>query len=121
MKKFSTYIIFTIISLISLQAFSVPKLNSYPGAEAVIFLDFDGHTVQSSVWNGGVTLYCQPSGLTDPQITEAFGRVAEDYRPFDINITTDIDVFLLAPLNRRMRALCTETPRQARRCSIGSA
>jgi len=109
MKKFSTCLIFTIISLISLEAFSVPKLNSYPGAVATIFLDFDGHTVQSSVWNGGATLYCQPSGLTDPQITEAFGRVAEDYRPFDINITTDQDVFLAAPLNRRMRVIITTT------------
>jgi hypothetical protein len=109
MKKFSTFLIFTIISLVSLEAFSVPKLNSYPGAAAVIFLDFDGHTVQSTVWNGGATIYCQPSGLTDPQITEAFGRVAEDYRPFDINITTDPAVFLLAPLNKRMRVIITTT------------
>ena len=28
-----------------------PVLNSYPSANAVIFLDFDGHTVDGTSWN----------------------------------------------------------------------
>jgi hypothetical protein len=92
-----------------LNAFSVPKLNSFPSAVATIFIDFDGHYVQGTVWNGGNPVNCAASGLTDAQITEAFLRTAEDYRPFDINITTDSTVFLAAPLNMRIRIIVTPT------------
>lgn len=109
MKKIFTSLIFTVSVLISLSAFSVPILNSYPSAVATIFLDFDGHYVQSSVWNGGAPFNCDASGLNDTQITEAFNRAAEDFRPFDINITTDEAVFLAAPLNKRMRIIITST------------
>jgi hypothetical protein len=71
------------------QAHSLPKLSSLPTAQSTIFLDFDGHTVLSSVWNGGRRLGCLPAALTDAAITEVFNRVSEDFRPFDINITTD--------------------------------
>jgi hypothetical protein len=109
MKKIFTLLICTIFVLITLNAFSVPKLNSYPSATATIFLDFDGHYVQSTVWNGGNPINCAASGMTDPQIIEAFNRVAEDYRPFDINITTDSTVFLAAPISLRMRIIVTTT------------
>jgi hypothetical protein len=86
----------------------VPKLSSYPSAVgAVIFLDFDGHTVVNTVWNSPDPFYCGSSGLDNTQITTVFNRVAEDYRPFNINITTDSTVFLAAPLNRRMRVILT--------------
>jgi len=89
MKKIFTLLICTVLVLISFDAFCVPKLNSYPSATATIFLDFDGHYVQSTLWNGGNPLNCAASAMTDPQIVETFNRVAEDFRPFDINITTD--------------------------------
>lgn len=107
MKK--TFTILILSSIFSVSAFAVPKLNSFPSATATIFLDFDGHYVQSTVWNGGASFYCEGSGMSDPQITEAFNRVAEDYRPFNINITTDSTVFLAAPLNRRIRIIITTT------------
>ncbi|MEO6254257.1 MAG: T9SS type A sorting domain-containing protein [Ferruginibacter sp.] len=109
MKNLFTSFIFMAVLAFSLNAFAVPKLNSLPGATATIFLDFDGHYVQSSVWNGGNPINCAPSGMSDTYITEAFERVAEDYRPFQINITTDSTVFLAAPLNRRMRVIVTTT------------
>ena len=107
MKKPSTYIMLVMALVTSLNAFSTPKLNSYPSAVATIFLDFDGHFVSSSVWNNGNPINCAPSGMTDLQITETFNRVAEDYRPFDINITTDSAVFLAAPLTKRIRVIIT--------------
>ena len=109
MKNF-TYLALLFFSLfISATAFSLPKLNSYPSATATIFLDFDGQTVIGTGWNNGNPLFCAASGLTDPQITEVFNRVAEDYRPFNINITTDSTKFLSAPLNRRIRIIVTPT------------
>ena len=109
MKNFTYLKLLLFTFLISANAFSLPKLNSYPAATATIFLDFDGHSVIGSSWNNGNPLFCAPSGLTDPQITEVFNRVAEDYRPFNINITTDSAKFLAAPLNRRIRIIITPT------------
>ena len=109
MKKFFTLLIFTAICLLSKKSFSIPVLNSYPSASATIFLDFDGHYVQSSVWNDGLPINCSASMMTNQQITEAFNRVAEDFRPFDVNITTDSAAFLAAPYNRRMRIIITST------------
>lgn len=85
----------------------VPALSSYPSAAAVIFLDFDGHTVNGTSWNYAGPITCGPSGLNSDQITEIFNRVAEDYRPFNINITTDSTVFLAAPLGQRIRVVIT--------------
>src|SRR5690606_11483983 len=94
---------------LSLPAFSQVKLSSLSSAPATIFLDFDGQTVHSAAWNNGNKLFCSPSGLNDAQITEVFNRVAEDYRPFKVNITTDSTVFLAAPLNQRVRMIVTQT------------
>lgn len=106
MKKPSTLLLIMAL-LFSLTAFSIPKLSSLPSATGTIFLDFDGHYVQGTVWNGGNPINCPAAALTDAQITEAFNRVAEDYRPFNVNITTDSTVFLQAPLNRRIRVIIT--------------
>lgn len=93
----------------SFSAFSLPKLNSLPTATATIYLDFDGHIVNSGVWNGGNVLNCASAGMTDAQISEVFNRVAEDYRPFDVNITTDSTVFMAAPFDKRIRVIITPT------------
>ncbi len=85
------------------------KLNSYPSAAATIYLDFDGEEVSNPVWNNGNTINCIPSGLNNVQIAEVFNRVAEDYRPFNINITTDITIFDAAPINKKMRVIITPT------------
>ncbi len=87
----------------------LPKLNSYPVASATIYLDFDGEEVNSPVWNNGNTINCAPPLLSNTQVTEIFNRVSEDYRPFNINITTDIDVFFAAPIDKRMRVIITPT------------
>src|SRR5258705_4843688 len=101
--------IIIVLSLISTTVIKsqVPLLNSYPSAQAVVFLDFDGHTVNGTSWNYNGPIACGASGLNNSQLTEVFNRVAEDYRPFNINITTDSTVFLAAPANRRMRVILT--------------
>jgi len=87
----------------------VPIYDSYPSAAPVIFLDFDGYTVSGTSWNSDGPIYCGGSGLNSTQITEIFNRVAEDYRPFTINITTDSTKYLSAPVNQRMRVVITVT------------
>jgi hypothetical protein len=87
----------------------VPALSSYPSASAVIFLDFDGQTVDNTSWNTSGPIYCGASGLTNSQITEIFNRVSEDYRPFNVNITTDSTVYWAAPSDMRIRVILTVT------------
>jgi hypothetical protein len=108
MKNFTlSLLIFTL--LCSANVYSLPRLSSYSSATATIFLDFDGQTVVAAGWNGGSPIYCAAAAVTDDQITEIFNRVSEDYRPFNVNITTDSTVFLAAPLTQRIRVIITPT------------
>jgi hypothetical protein len=84
----------------------IPKLNSYPEATATIFLDFDGQTVTSPYWTG-TSFYATPPSLTIDQIVSIFNRVAEDFRPFNLNITTDSTVFFAATPGKRQRLIIT--------------
>ena len=85
----------------------VNDLNSYSSASAVIYLDFDGHAVSGTMWNVNGAFNCNSSGLSDVAITEVFNRVAEDYRPFNINVTTNPTKYNSAPFNKRMRVVIT--------------
>lgn len=87
----------------------VPLYSSMPSATAVIFLDFDGHTVEGTAWNYNGPIVCAASGLDNDKITTIYNRVAEDFRPFQINVTTDSSKFLAAPVNKRMRVMLTTT------------
>jgi hypothetical protein len=108
MKNLYQYLLLTVFLLGASRIFAqVPVLNSYPSAPAVIFLDFDGQAVTGSSWNVNGPLYLGPSNMSDVQITEVFNRVAEDYRPFNINITTDSTKYWAAPLKQRMRVVLT--------------
>ncbi len=108
MKLISFIVLFAALIATS-TAKAAPSLNSFPTASATILLDFDGHDVNSSMWNYGTPFSCMPAAMTDVQITEAFNRVAEDFRPFNINVTTDLAKFLAAPLSQRVRIIITPT------------
>lgn len=109
MNNFTKTIVLAIFCLINTAVKALPKLSSFPTATATIYLDFDGHMVTGSLWNGGMPIACTAPSLTDAQITEIFNRVAEDYRPFNVNITTDSAKFLAAPLAQRIRVIVTPT------------
>jgi hypothetical protein len=84
-----------------------PILNSHPSAQPTIFLDFDGQTLSGTSWNVNGPLYLGPSNMNNDQITEVFNRIAEDYRPFNVNITTDSSKYWSAPARQRMRVIFT--------------
>lgn len=91
------------------QSRAVTDLQSYPGANGVVLLDFDGHYVSGTPWNNGNPINAQPSGMSDAEVLEAWEIVAEDFRPFNVNITTNEAVFNSYPKNRRMRCIITPT------------
>ncbi len=85
------------------------NLESLPGANGCVLLDFDGQYVSGTPWNGGSPINASPSGMTDAQIRETWEVVSEDFRPFNVNITTNPTVFNSYPQNRRMRVVVTPT------------
>ncbi len=75
-------------------------LHSRPGAPNVVYLDFDGHTITGTAWNSSNDpLVAKPydidgnpnsfSSEERARIGEIWHRVAEDYAPFDIDVTTE--------------------------------
>jgi hypothetical protein len=77
-------------------------LHSTPGASKVIYLDFDGHTTSGTEWNTEFTggddftspaySYQGDSSFSDAEkerIQKIWQRVAEDYIPFDVDVTTE--------------------------------
>ena len=88
-------------SLESRICLTVPAFSSLAGANHTIYLDFDGQSVSGTSWNSyynQTTLNAQPydidgnsasfSATELARIEEAWKRTAEDYRPFNINVTT---------------------------------
>ncbi|WP_205619289.1 GEVED domain-containing protein [Hymenobacter aerophilus] len=92
-------------------AAAVASLQSLPGARGCIYLDLDGEYVSGTPWNNGNPIDAAPSGIqNDAAKVQAFWElVSEDFRPFDLNVTTDLAVFNAYPKNMRMRVIVTPT------------
>ncbi len=85
---------------------AVVSLQSNPGSQAVVLLDFFGGSTDS--W-GGVN-YSVPSAANNIVIKDIWKRIAEDYQPFNINVTTDINVYEAAAEGSRQKCSFTDTP-----------
>jgi hypothetical protein len=109
MKKLFTSLLMAALLLPAFKAKCQLSISSYPTAIATIYLDFDGEIVNCPMWNNAIILNCAPAVVSKLQLQEIYNRVAEDFRPFNINITTDENVFLAAPLNKRIRVIVTPT------------
>lgn len=81
---------------------SVFALHSAKGANRVIYLDFNGHTLSGTAWNkstGGRSCYTdpydsdgKPASFSEAEMNEIVGvwaRVAEDFAEFGIDVTTE--------------------------------
>jgi hypothetical protein len=83
-------------ALPSATPIGLPLLSSRPGAPATLFLDFNGHV--ESHWGSYTNVVTRPYDLDGnyssfsssevAAIREIWARVAEDYAPFNINVTT---------------------------------
>ncbi|BAQ63402.1 S-layer family protein [Geminocystis sp. NIES-3709] len=75
------------------------KLHSNPNANHTIYLDFDGHFMSSSLWEDGGSLRLgsydtdgNPNSFSNAELEEIqlmWQRAAEDFAPFNINVTTE--------------------------------
>ena len=91
------------------QAGIIPLLNSLPGADAVVYIDFDGEVVSGTRWANGETINAEPAGFDEDRIRQVWEEVSEDMRPFKINVTTDRAVFDAAAQNKKMMCIVTPT------------
>ncbi|QJE94263.1 LamG-like jellyroll fold domain-containing protein [Luteolibacter luteus] len=88
----------------------VIPLQSLPRATGVVYLDFDG---EEGPFEGWGNFDAAPSGSNNAQIFEVWSRVAEDFAPFNINVTTDLQIYLDAPETSRQRCIITPTTNAA--------
>ena len=88
---------------------AVPALRSRANAKGVLYLDFDGAVVTDPFWANGATINALPSGLSDEKITEIWKVIAEDFRPFDVNVTTVESDYTNGKIGSRMRCIFTPT------------
>ena len=73
-------------------------LHSRPAAQRTIYLNFKGATLSGTAWNGATAITAQPFDLDGvpgtfstaelQRIQAIWQRVAEDFAPFDVNVTT---------------------------------
>jgi PKD repeat protein len=89
--------------LVAASPSSAFTLHSTPGATRVIYLDFTGHVTSGTYWNssfnGGANITSQPFDLdgnpgsfSDAEcafIHRVWQRVAEDFAPFAVDVTTE--------------------------------
>ncbi|ABW27804.1 zinc-dependent metalloprotease family protein [Acaryochloris marina] len=74
------------------------RLHSNPNAQHTIYLDFDGHTTSGTWWNNGGTIRSSAydrdgnsSSFSTSELLEIqsiWQQVAEDFAPFNVNVTT---------------------------------
>jgi hypothetical protein len=86
------------------------NLQSLPGAPGCVLLDFDGYNMPAgNLWNNGNAINAAPSGMSDADVQQHWEVVSEDYRPFNLNVTTSEAVYNSYARNRRMRVVVTPT------------
>jgi hypothetical protein len=90
-------------------AAAIPDLQSYPGGNGCVLLDFDGQYVSGTLWNEGNPINAAPANLSDAEKQQVWQLISEDFRPFHLNITTSEAVFNTYPKTRRMRCIFTPT------------
>ena len=112
------------------------QLHSRPGADRVIYLDFDGESLTNTGWNdGNETIVAgpydsdgNPGSFSDTErgvVQSVWQRVSEDYAPFQIDVTTEDPGFDAinrsgsGDANYGTRALITNMSHIADTCGCG--
>jgi len=108
MKKYITYIACSLLWMNQNTAHAqTPLLNSYSSASATVYLDFDGAIVEGTIWNEGGKIIAESSGLSPATITWIHKLIADHFKLFNLNVTTDPAVYDRAPIRQRIRIILT--------------
>lgn len=85
---------------------NIPQLQSLPGATGVLYLDFDGEFVSGGSWG---TIDAQTTNYTEADMRKVWYMMAEDFIPYNINVTTERSVYDNASTNSRQMVVFNET------------
>lgn len=106
-------------SLTDLTLQKTTSLQSRPGANKVLYIDYLAGSVTGTAWDGGGTIIydnytydADPStfSLIDLQSMYAgWAEAAEDYAPFELNVTTDLSVYNAAAHINKSKIIATST------------
>jgi hypothetical protein len=108
MKKYFFHIITCLLVTTNLSVTAqIPLLNSYSPAIATVYLVFDGAEVNGTIWNENGKIIAEPSGLSPASIIWIHKMIADHFKLFNLNITTDPDVYARAPVHQRIRIIIT--------------
>jgi hypothetical protein len=108
MKKYHIHIIFCLLLIVHIDVFAQsPMLNSYSPAAPTVYLDFEGAVVEGTIWNEQGKIVAAPSGLSAASITWIHQKIAEHFKLFNLNITTDPAVYNRAPVRQRTHIIIT--------------
>ena len=91
----------------SIQLNASGHFESKAGAPTVIYCNFDGEVVNQPLWSLS-TINAAPAGLSNEAELEILKLVAEDFAPFDVNVTNDRNVYDSTPTYKRV--MCISTP-----------
>ncbi len=102
------------------SALTVPIFNSKIDADTIIYLDFDGELVTDTYWNNTRNKpvieakaystdddYANFSTQELNNIETIWQRVAEDYAPFNVNVTTDRSLYDATDSSSSLHAMIT--------------
>jgi hypothetical protein len=108
MKRYPAYItVFFFLFIYNHVSAQVPALNSYSPAAAAVYLVFDGTDVDGTIWNEQGKIVAAPSGLSPASVTWIHKMIADHFKLFNLNITTDPAVYQRAPVHQRIRIIIT--------------
>ena len=89
------------------QLSSYNFFQSKPDAPTVIYCNFEGEIVNQPLWSFS-TINAEPSGLSNERVLEILKVVAEDFAPFNVNVTNVRSVYDSTPSSKRV--MCISTP-----------
>ncbi len=94
---------------------TVMNLQSRPGATNVLYIDYWGGSLSASAWSSGTINYDaysldSSSAFSSTEryyMYQAWAETAEDYAPFDVNVTTRASVFAATGNSNKSRIIAT--------------
>ena len=82
------------------------ELESLPGSGNIILVDMDGYQLPSgTVWNGGASYTADSVGWNEDQLKLIWAEIAEDFAPFDVNVTTKESLWSTVGTSNRQRVV----------------
>ena len=89
---------------------AIPAFSSKPNSKFVIYIDLDGEVTSGKDWSNEKTINALPlRTYTDAQVEQLWNVTAQDYLPWDVNVTTDRTKFDAAAKKQRKMIVVTKT------------